>query len=286
MMNNYIRTFNLFKNANQRSEEQLKRQRLSTRLFILLSLISLFILLFYTLFDSVTHSFTIQNPTNEQVNFFFEKYSAGLQCPCKSKSITYKDFTSSQLVSHSICGSVFITSTYWLNIDYPITSPDDPIVRTEIDDFRHIASPLFQTLASFCQLTRQTIEVELLTYNSTIYISPNLIGKEAFQRQTNQSIVSFKEKTARSFLSSLRLINQMIHLNQLSSGLSTDSIFTVHPQYYIGAFEYIYNRRDRVYQADVGLECSCQETPACVQQANVYSLDRKTILFPIPGESV
>lgn len=54
--------------------------------------------------------------------------------------------------------------------------------------------------------------------------------------------------------------------------------------YYIPDLEYVYDRYDQKYNSSVeGVQCDCQQTPYCIQQAIVYDLDAITPLFPIPG---
>ncbi|CAF1390517.1 unnamed protein product [Didymodactylos carnosus] len=133
-------------------------------------------------------------------------------------------------------------------------------------------------LYSFCQLSVQTTDTALVTFNSTTFITPNLVLLAQFQGQTNQ----FAQNTARSFASTLSLINNMTQANMLVSDLLTDSISTVYPQYYLYHYEYTYDRRDQEYNS-TGIECNCEETPCCIQQAVVYdSNSGKNILFHTP----
>ncbi|CAF0778637.1 unnamed protein product [Didymodactylos carnosus] len=158
-----------------------------------------------------------------------------------------------------------------------------PRFRTKVDDFRHIAGLFFQMLYSFCQLSLQTIDTALVTFNSTAFITPNLVPLAQFQVQTNQFVNQFTQNTARSFASTLSLINNMTQANMLVSGLLTDSISTIYPQYYYLDYEYVYDRRDQEYNS-TGIECDCEETPYCIQQAVVYdSNSGKNILFHTPG---
>ncbi|UJR34632.1 hypothetical protein I4U23_027409 [Adineta vaga] len=179
----------------------------------------------------------------------------------------------------------------WVTVDYPSvkgTYGFFTYVDTNVDDFRNIASPFFQVINDFCQLSVQTINTKLLTFKSTAFITPNLIFKQQFNVQINQFITQFIENTARSFTSTLLLNNNMTHGNMLMSALSTDSILTQFPEYTYETlyydYVYAYDRQDQIYNSSItGVKCDCQQAAWCVQQAIVYDIRAKTALFRIPG---
>lgn len=288
--------FNLFRHPNKRSEDELKLQRIATRVFILLLFLTLIVLMIYSSLQNMTESITIENPSIAQANSLYEQYAQSVQCPCKTLSNIYQDFIVLQPMSqHPVCSSDFVNiSSPWLIIDYPLTRGEHNSIITvypNIDDFRHIASPFFQVINSLCQLSAQAINTKLLTFKSTAFITPNLIFNQQFKVQTNQFISQFVEDAAQSFISSLLLNNNMTHGNMLFSGLLSDSILTQYPDYYYSTsyFDYIYDydRHDHIYNSSItGTECDCQRTAWCVQQAVVYELNAKIPLFPIPGKCV
>jgi hypothetical protein len=305
-LQNYIIMMNLFKNPNKRSNEQIQHQRISTRVFIILLSVSLIVLLIYVSLENVTQTVTVKNPSINQFNQLYQQYSDTLQCPCKTLSIEYQRFIQFDPQLHAVCVSDFVTSKIWLKIIYPswindyyyYYGPDYPgfdsyayfpAFRPKIDDFRQIVSQLFQLLSSFCQLSLEKLNTGLLTFNFTTFITPNLVPQQQFDKQTSQIIDQFIDNIARSFISSLQLVNNMTSANMLLSALSSDSVLTSYSQYYnpIGNYDYyyVYDRRDQEYNSSLtGVNCDCQTNPFCIQQAIVYDLDGSTILFPVPGK--
>jgi len=167
--------------------------------------------------------------------------------------------------------------------------------RPNIDDFRQIASPLFQLLSSFCQLSLETVNTELLVFNFTTLITPNLVSQQQFLMQTSEIISQFIENTARSFLNTFWLVSNMTSANMLISALPSDSVLTAYPQYdydyyneqtgYDYITEYVYDRKDEEYNSTLtGTNCDCQENPFCIQQTIVYDLNATTRIFPVPGK--
>ncbi|CAF0735488.1 unnamed protein product [Adineta steineri] len=295
----FILTFNLFKNPNKRSHEQLQHQRISTRLFFVIIIITLIILLLNISFEDVTHTIITKNPTVAEFNKLYEQYPNTVQCPCNTLSIEYQQFLTFEPRLHAICSSEFIQqNSQWITIDYPSTMLDhnnQPTYSTRIDDFRQIASPFFQLLNSFCTLSSQTINAELLTFYSGTFITLNLISSEQFQTQINKLVTQFIQEIARSFVNTIYVAENMTSANMIFSSLSTDSMFKIYPQYdyyydYYGEYdtrEYMYDRQDQIYNSsEFEMNCDCQQTSWCVQQAVVYDLDTITNLFSPPGKIV
>ena len=69
-----ILDFNLLENPNRRSEDELKLQRISTRIFILLLSLTLFVFISYVALQNITHIVTIKNPSIAQFNSMYQQY--------------------------------------------------------------------------------------------------------------------------------------------------------------------------------------------------------------------
>ena len=298
LLRTYIVTFNLYKHPNKRLDTQVHHQRISTRIFLLLLTVSSIVLLFYVSLNNVRHTETVTNPSLNQINVLYQQYSDGLRCPCHTLSVEYQMFIKFDPQFHSICASDFVRSKTWLEMNYPSWKFDTiaiPLFRTNIDDFRQISSSLFQLLTSFCQLSIQILNTELLAFNHTTFITPSFVSQQQFHVWTSQIISQFTTNTARSFISALGLINNMTSANMLLSALSSDSVLTANPQYYSDLYskdsgydyhyEYVYDQRDQHYNSTLtGTNCDCQVRPQCIQPAVVYDLDATTVLFPVPGK--
>ncbi|CAF3651242.1 unnamed protein product [Adineta steineri] len=290
-----ILTFNLFKNRNKRSEEQLQQQRFSTRFFLIITLITLITLVFYVSFENITHTIIKNNPTIIEFNKLYQEYPNTIQCPCQTYSITYEQIITFQPHLHSVCSSTFVNeNSEWPIIDYPPTMPKNIYGQLDYsarkDDFRQIGSPFFQLLNSFCKLSNKTMNAELTTFNSSRFITLNLVAFEQFETQINQIIDQFIKNTARSFINSLFFVENMTAANMFFSSFQSDSLFSsASPLYEYNydpdsLYQYIYDRVDQIYNSnETGIDCDCQSTSWCIQQAIVYDLDTITQLFSPPG---
>ena len=269
-----------------------------TRIFLVITFMTLIILVCYVFLNKVTNTITKEYPTMIDFNEMNQQYPNTVQCPCKTYSIEYEQLITFEPRLHLICSSQFIEQTSeWLVIDYPTTMLDNqhrPTYLSRKDDFRQIASSFFQLLSSFCKLSNETINAELKTFYSDRFITLNLITSEQFQTQINHKINQFINNTARSFIDTLFVVENMTAANMLFSALSTDSkLSSAYPGFRMMVneeefyFNYIYDEIDQEYNSTIsGFDCDCQQTPWCVQQTTVYALDTVTPLFSPSGEIV
>jgi hypothetical protein len=197
-------------------EHQLRTQRISTKLFIVLLIISLIILLLYTSLAKVTKTITVATPTLTQYSQLYSKYSQTLTCPCKHISINYGIFLHIEYTLHQVCNSSFINDEWisYLGMSKEASSFDI--------NFQWTGSNAFQALRVFCELTESTIHNSLIQFNSSEYITVSVAPLQLFQLQTQSFIVQFRISTTNNFLLSLNIIRNTTHGNVLLSGLLTN----------------------------------------------------------------
>ncbi|CAF1153292.1 unnamed protein product [Adineta ricciae] len=105
----YIQNFNLFPSIPPSTDQhQLQNEKISTRIFIILPILSLTILLLYTSLINVTQTININTPTILTYQELHSKYSQVLTCPCTQISMSYDtfhQFYSNQFISASVISS-------------------------------------------------------------------------------------------------------------------------------------------------------------------------------------
>ena len=195
----FCQNLNLFPSVPPSIDEhELKNQRISTRLFMLLLILLLTILLLYTSLANVTKTITVATPTLTQYSQLYSAYSQTLTCPCKHISINYEKFLYIEYTLHQVCTSIFIT--------YEWISHND-VIRQYIyssGDFRIVVSYAFQGLRAFCELIESTINNSLIQFNSSQYITASVASVQLFQSETQSFIDQFISSTTNNFLLSLR----------------------------------------------------------------------------------
>ena len=93
-LKNKIQILNLFKDIEKIEEEDLKSQRISTWIFLILFFLSLFFLLVYGSLTSVTKAMAIHQPQITTYKQLQIKYPNTLVCPCQQVSNQYSTFIS------------------------------------------------------------------------------------------------------------------------------------------------------------------------------------------------
>ncbi|CAF1662607.1 unnamed protein product, partial [Adineta ricciae] len=260
----FLLTFNLFPSIPPTIDEhKLRKQRISTRLFIILLTLSLSILLLYNSLINIIQIIQVEKPSLQKYSALYHKHSQTLTCDCTEISINYKKFIDIQYSLHQVCQSDFVTQKWIKSLATQDSSDANHM------NFRTIAVSTFQTLKTLCSLVNETISTQLDQFYSNQYVSASLVSLDLFESQTNTSISQFISSITANFLISLRMIRSMTQSNSLLNGYFTN---------------YVFNRSSgatlkRVRSYD---NCTCNSSPRCVVTATI-SDSYGTSRFSIPG---
>ena len=247
----------------------LRNQKLSTWLFILLLGTLIISLVVYNVLVSIRQTFTVEQPSYTQYVDLSSKYPNNLQCPCTRVSVKYDRFLALNYTLISMC-STFLVSDQW--IEY-LTGP---YLRGGLchDDFHAVSYLAFQALRVLCQLTNETIQNSLTSFYDSQYVSADLTSAYLFQQQNEAKIRQFISSSTETFLSSLSLIRQTTQANALFAATQTNY------DTYTNGMHLLYLRD--FFPVDYS-GCSCSKTASCFAPAVMYTANRNTILFGVPG---
>ncbi|CAF1332867.1 unnamed protein product, partial [Rotaria sordida] len=121
--------------ADGSNQHQISYQRIATRLYLFVLLISLIIISFYLLLNEDLQQKTIHQPSKFQYKELEKIYSSNLYCPCSTVSMSYSTFITIEPYFHQVCSSDFISDA-WINY---IKGNDNLIDYSSIPDYRGIA---------------------------------------------------------------------------------------------------------------------------------------------------
>ena len=264
----YLSNFNLFPSIPPSVDEhELKTQTISTRSFIFILILSFIILLIYNAIVPTTKTVNIQSPTLEQYLQLSFKYPQTIICPCTHKSINYEQFLRIDYTLHQMCYGSFLEiwqhymNLIQMNIDTPLW----------FDDFRRIGNQYFQTLASLCKLTNETISNSLTRFYKTKYVGRVITTSELFQSQCRSFVRRYITSTVNQFLVNFRVIRDITQANRLFSGHNTNAYFYVDEQVTLAVYAVRYSN------------CSCAATYICAAEASVSDDTSNEKLYMIPG---
>ncbi|CAF1656743.1 unnamed protein product [Adineta ricciae] len=260
-------TLNLFQSVPPSvNEHDLKNERISTRLSILLLALSLIILLLYNSLIIVIKTDNLAKPTFEQYKKLYSKYFTTLTCPCNNSIISYETILNINYTLHQACTSTFVIQQ-WIN--YHIYSNTSNVVNA--DDFRSSGKFAFQALNSSCELVNRTIVDNLSQFLSNQYVSTTVTPENLFQSQIQTSVRQFNSSIINNFVRLLDLIKNTTQINGLHSALMTNYDLEI-PSNSIRGY---YTSRNYT-------KCRCHTSPTCMEPFSIYN-SAKEVLFRIPG---
>jgi hypothetical protein len=172
---------NLFKNRST-DATVVKRQIITTRLFLFLLTGCLLVLLSYTSLSVQERTETLQKPIFAVYSTLQKNYPNSLQCPCTQLMIPYGTFVQNKPVFHQVCSSDFVSQSW---IDF--------IFATNVSfiwslDVRTSLSSMWQLVASLCQSATNTIFDELNQFANDLLITSEVISEEILQATTQTAL--------------------------------------------------------------------------------------------------
>jgi len=201
------------------NETILQNERRSTRLYLVLLITSMAIIITYYSIISYTKIIVIESPSLTEYSNIIEETS--LQCPCSNIAVKYELFATIEPNYHELCESDFI-SDEWINHLFRLY--EHSWNKSISTDFRRIAVFQFQTLRSFCQLVKDTINNDLQSFNYTDFVESHVVFPKNFQAQIDSFIKEFIDGTSKTFLRILHCLQDTTAQSLFMTGASITSV--------------------------------------------------------------
>lgn len=218
-LKNYFVNLNIFESLNDPTatdEEKRRQHRLninSTRICFIVISIVLFGLTIIMKTRSRNVLITVENPNENQ----FVSLPSDAHCPCSRISLTYGDFFSIQTQFHQVCSSDIISDRWIKAINFGSNT-----TYFSTFDFRTEGSAVFQSLATFCQLSKDYTDQSIDTFSKDLFISQEVLRESAFKLQTNVIIQQFQSSAHIEFATQLDLVRKIATANRFLSALQTN----------------------------------------------------------------
>ncbi|CAF1146658.1 unnamed protein product [Adineta ricciae] len=264
----FLTTFNFFPSIPPSTDEhELRNQRISTRLFLVLLSTSLIILLIYNSLITVTITKTIQTPSLKKYEELYETYSKTLTCPCQKMSIDYKDIVQINFTLHQMCKNDTIAEAWYLYLSYGHYAGGISSI-----DFREVGKHIFHALRFCCELANNMIETSLSDFEFNQYISPVVTSSDLFKSQIETSGKQFKSTTTYNFL----VLLSLIRITNTANGLY--SVTTQNYQIYLSSDGKTYLSRPSRFG-----DCECNRSSVCFSPSTIYTYPQMKPIFSVPG---
>ncbi|CAF1519348.1 unnamed protein product [Adineta ricciae] len=247
-------TLNLFESSTSHVDEfQASTERLSTRIYLIILLISLTICTIYLSLDIKTKTFNIDRPSQKTYEKLQEKYSSTIRCPCSTNTIPYREFFSISPVYHEVCSSVFI-SDEWLTSLHNINR-----TRYYQLDFRAIGFSIFQLLRVFCEWNKRNTEITLNQFASNVFLSRVVLSPEDFSHETESIFIDFERLVFGQQVQLPHIVLENIKANNFVPAVQTTGVFKVKNNGHIYLSNGIWPKF-----------CWCPQRTDCVENLRLY----------------
>ncbi|CAF0945400.1 unnamed protein product [Adineta steineri] len=257
----------------------IKHQRYATRLYVLLLIITIYIVFILNLMNPQTRAITLSNITPSLYNQLRLEHPETLSCPCTSTSISYKTFVSNTIVYHPICTSVFV-SEEWIKALY------DPYASSYlVMDFRTTASSQFKFLAAFCSLSKTLISQALTDIDNSQLITIQLLSENEIQSEISGNIEIIQSSTPSQLIRPLDFLHVTTQSIFFISALKTNfavyirltALFASTGEFYVTPTYYSPDPND--FNISAVQSSSCELTSS-VTPAGFFSLTLTDNTFP------
>ncbi|CAF4776502.1 unnamed protein product [Rotaria sp. Silwood1] len=217
-LKNYFVNLNIFQSSDdlttdEEKEHERRSNIISTRIFFIVFIIVLFELAIIMKTRNRNTLITVENPSEDQ----FKNLPSDTHCPCSHISLSNGEFISIQTRFHQICSSDFISDRWIKTINFGLNT-----TYFSAYDFRTEGSAIFQSLESFCRLSKGYAIQSIDSFNKDLFISQEVLKESVFQSQINAIIQQFELSSPIEFSTQVVLIRKMIAGNRFLSALQTN----------------------------------------------------------------
>ncbi|UJR17463.1 hypothetical protein I4U23_004358 [Adineta vaga] len=240
-------------NETKDSTIVLKHQKYTTWLYVLLLMVSLYILFYITLMQPNSQIVTIYHITPNIFHQLYDDHIETLSCPCSTITIPHKNFVSNTIAFHSLCSSIFINKS-WIEALYFINASE-----YSVSDFRTTAKSQFQLLADLCSISNDTVSQNQIDFDNDEFLTIHLLPEERLRMELNATINLIKNSISTQIISFLNYIRVYVRGNYMVSALNTNLILGS----YYDINQYTIHQLETQYTEDTTIFVTTPETLKC-----------------------
>ena len=241
----------------------IRKNRHTTRVYLVLLITAFFILILYTSLRQVTITAIVKSPSMSKYTELSLKYPLTLQCPCSHIAIKYNKFISQiEPQYHQICSSVFISLEWLESMTY---SEDYRFYPSSEHDFLKGVRMQFQIVEKLCTLSKNMLNTSMSIFEDTDFITLDVISRDEFNVRTETIIEQFKIKASNEFMDVLKLIKVTNHGNQLATVYTSNWKFVGKNLDSVKTFNIL--SLPQIYGAE---NCSCGIQSNCSQLSELF----------------
>ncbi|CAF1406566.1 unnamed protein product [Adineta steineri] len=258
----WFKKVNVFEDTNRTIT--IEQQCVATRVYLVLLVISLFIVVLYTSVIYYLNTFTITNPSLEQYQQLQQRYGLdAVSCPCSRLSITHSSFITLQCSFHPVCTSLFVSDSYLQELFQLYNDLDSTYATSNAFTLQGTVFSHFQALAALCNLVKDSVNDAQQQYLISSIISTLMIDFDLLEKETNASLIKFQSTLPNSFLNSLQMIRGLMQGNGFVSAYSTNWYYITN-NIKVGSMLFL---KSQYYGSGM---CNCATLSTCTQSSTPY----------------
>jgi hypothetical protein len=225
---NFIVQYNLFPSSSPVvSDREIRNQKISTYLFVIIMAVSFIILTVYTALQQVTKTISVKQPDYITYQKLYLQRSENLSCPCTTISVEQGMFVDIKPTFHPICSSDFVSDTF---LSYLLATPKVPL---------WYGYHRFKLIASLCHLSNATITNSLAVFNNSRFVSGEVLSNDLFNKYINDIVDHYIKTINNSFILSLSFIRNTTIGNKFMNGYATNTIILATPVFMVPSTYYV-----------------------------------------------
>ena len=251
---------NIFANSDNPSldENDIRIEKQSTRLYIVLLFLTIVILIFYTSLTYRSNEVIVPISSLESLIKFQNFHRSILvNCSCTKLSTTRSTFYKIEPKFHQICSSDFV-SDQWLNKLFE-SYQNVRSLPTSIFTFNRTAFAHFQSMSIMCNLAKQAAIDARELFLQTSVVSSQMPPMDLFYFNTNLTLNNFQSSLSSTFNHRLQMFRGLSQGNGLASVYSTNWNLFLFPDFHTNPKIYM---KSQSYG-----ECDCAISSSCIQDS-------------------
>ena len=243
----------------------IRRQILTTRLFLVLFTIAISILILYTSIIKQTQIRTIQKPDEATFLRLLDKYPNTLDCPCENISIPYGRFFNVTPRFHRVCSSDFVSQKW---IDFTLQSN---LSRFLPMDVRLSISFFWRFIAGLCQSTAKSVSDAFKAFAVDGFLSASVFPKTYLETRIHNKLDQVQKIAEEAFQQDLNAVQLISKINAFISSILTNfhALSVLIDEYDL--FQIWIYETDFTFSEQIG--CLCHRGDSCRTPMGLYLYD-------------
>ena len=247
-----------------------RRERYSTRIYLIVLPISMLIILLYMVVSKEIVTNNILTPTQAQYEKLLVSHYNTFRCPCTNISLPHELYMTANATFHQVCSSDFVKQP-WIKYLFGHSTWSFHYRA----DIRVRGAAYFNLLTTLCMLSETTVNNSIDQFLKEMFISSQIMSESEFVSQMDIITQQFKTVTSARFSRTLQLLRDITHGNTFISSFSLNWYWWVNQYDAFGTLP--------TQPVTLNNGCSCGTRSDCIESGGIFYSTSNIQHFVMPG---